>query len=158
VPRQNSPPAGGDAAQAGIGNAEWRPDTTPASNAATRSTIAITRLTGNQPRQHQAKILRFHLFRNAADTMAGFFAAELPSGQIIHSLKLMRGPAGTLWVAMPDQKRRGPDDQLVLDDRGRPIYDAIIEFRDRDCRDRFCALLEALRRQYPEALDAGEAR
>jgi hypothetical protein len=33
-------------AEAGVGNArEWRADTTPVSNAATRSTIAITQLT-----------------------------------------------------------------------------------------------------------------
>jgi len=53
---------------------------------------------------------------------------------------------------MPARQRRGPDDQVALDEWGRPIYDAVIEFRDRAARDRFNALLlAALRHQHPEA-------
>jgi len=90
--------------------------------------------------------------------MLAFFSAELPSGQIVHGRKLMVGPRGKRWIAMPATMRRGSDDELVLDDRGKPIYDRIIEFRDQATRDRFADMvLAALRRSNPELFEeAGE--
>jgi hypothetical protein len=158
MPKYNGPAADGAAARAGadVASAERHPDTTQSLDGAT--TIAIARRRGDQSPCREAKILRFRACLNAAGTLLGFFSAELPSGQIINSFKLMRGPRGVLWIAMPDSKRRGPDDRLILDDRGRPIYDAVIEFRDRDARDRFNALLlAALLRAHPEPF-ADEAR
>jgi DNA-binding cell septation regulator SpoVG len=98
-----------------------------------------------------AKLLRFTPYWNTAGTMLGFFSAELPSGMVVHGLKLMLGPAGKCWVAMPDSKRRDKDDRPVQEG-GKPVYDAFIEFRDRAVRDRFVELLlEALRRAHPSA-------
>jgi hypothetical protein len=90
--------------------------------------------------------------------MLGFFSVELPSGQIIHSLKLMRGQAGKYWIKPPDLKRRGHEDRPVLDERGKPIWDPIVEFRDRATSARFEEIvLEALRQAHPEAF-AGDRR
>jgi DNA-binding cell septation regulator SpoVG len=90
---------------------------------------------GGKP-QPQAKISRFREYRNPAGTMLAFFSAELPSGLLVHQLKLMVGPRGRRFVGMPDNKRRDQDDRLV---------------RDRDARDRFAALiLAALRVERPE--------
>jgi hypothetical protein len=51
----------------------------------------------------------------------------------------------------------GPDDQPVLED-GKPLWDPVLEFRDRPTRDRFNDLvLSALRAEYPELLDEGDA-
>jgi len=109
---------------------------------------------GSKPQPRQAKILRFTEYRNPSGTMLGFFSAELPSGQIIHSLKLMIGPAGKRWVGMPDVKRRDRTDQAMLNANGKAIWDPIIEFTNRDARDRFNAMiLEALRIAHPELFD-----
>ena len=79
---------------------------------------------------------------------------EGSSAEIIHSLKLMIGPAGKRWVGMPDVKRRDRTDQAMLDANGKAIWDPIIEFTNRDARDRFNAMiLEALRIAHPELFD-----
>jgi DNA-binding cell septation regulator SpoVG len=120
-----------------------------------RDTAPAAGFGGPPPRQ--VKILRFTPYRNPSGTMAGFVSVELPSGQIIHSLKLMRGPAGRFWIATPDQKRRDDNDRPVLDERGKPIWDPIIEFADRAARDRFNeVVLTALRQAHPEAFREGE--
>jgi DNA-binding cell septation regulator SpoVG len=101
------------------------------------------------------KIRRFVPHHNTAGTMLAFLTAETPSGMIVHGLKLMIGPQGKHWIALPNVKRRDPDDDRpMLNEDGRPIWDPVIEFASRDARDRFGALvLEALRRAHPEAFD-----
>jgi DNA-binding cell septation regulator SpoVG len=37
--------------------------------------------------------------------MVGFLSVELPSGLIIRNLRLMVGPQGSRWLAMPAQQR-----------------------------------------------------
>jgi DNA-binding cell septation regulator SpoVG len=111
---------------------------------------------GGTPPAGKAKIIRFTPFRNAAGTMAGFLSIETPCGMVIHGLKVIIGSTGTRWIAMPDAKRRDRDDQLVLDANGKPIWDAVIEFCNRDAGDRFGAMiLQALREQHPEVFDGG---
>jgi hypothetical protein len=106
---------------------------------------------GQQP---QTKILKFTPFRNTAGTMRGFVVAETPSGLVIHGLKVMVGPRGKRWIAPPDAKRRGRNDEVMLDANGKAVWDPVIEFRDRDTRDRFNAMiLDALRRDHPELFD-----
>jgi hypothetical protein len=104
----------------------------------------------------RAKILRVVPFRNPVGTMLARFSVETPSGVIYNRLRLMIGPRGKRWLGLPDEKRRGQDDQVVLNEVGKAIYNRIIEFRDRATRDRFQAMfLEALRETNPE-LFAGE--
>jgi DNA-binding cell septation regulator SpoVG len=102
----------------------------------------------------KVKISRFREFKNPVGTMLAFFSAELPSGMVLHGLRLMAGPRGRRWIAMPDIKRRDQDDRPVTGEGGKPVYDPVIEFRDRSARDKFSALLlDALRAEHPEAFD-----
>jgi DNA-binding cell septation regulator SpoVG len=108
--------------------------------------------------QPAVKILRWFPSKNAGGTVLGYFSAELPSGLVIHGLRLMRGSAGKLWVAMPDSKRRANDDSLVLNEAGKPIYDKVIEFASGRAREKFGeAILAALQRTHPEAFADGSA-
>src|SRR5215472_14331542 len=78
------------------------------------------------------EIVRWTAVRNPAGTLLAFFSLRLPSGLVIHDLKLMVGQNGTRWVAMPSVRRRDRDDQPILDTTGKPVFDQIIEFRDKD--------------------------
>jgi hypothetical protein len=101
-----------------------------------------------------AKIRRFTPYRNAAGTMLGFLLVETPSDLVLNGLKVIIGPRGTRWIAMPDIKRRDQDDRPVLGEGGKPVYDPVIEFRDRAARDRFgVQIFGALRAAHPELFD-----
>jgi hypothetical protein len=116
------------------------------------------RLVGNRHgRLAEAKIRRWVSYRNPAGTMLGFLSAELPSKQIIHELKLMRGSKGKHWVALPAIKQLDQDGKPRLNAAtGKPLWSPIIEFADRATYDAFQAMIiEALRRAHPEALDGG---
>lgn len=88
--------------------------------------------------------------------MLTFLSAELASGMIVNGLRLMTGKNGP-WVAMPLQKQLDRDGRPRLDADGKPIFNQIVEFRDRAMADRFNAMvLELVRRERPDVLD-GEA-
>jgi DNA-binding cell septation regulator SpoVG len=100
-----------------------------------------------------AKILRWQPYRNTAGTMLGFLSVELASGLVINDAKLMIGPAGTYWVALPAIKQVGKDGEPKLDANGKQIWSPVVEIPDRNARERFGALIvDALRRQHPDAL------
>jgi DNA-binding cell septation regulator SpoVG len=85
--------------------------------------------------------------------MIGFLSIELSSGLIINGAKLMIGQAGKHWIALPAERQVDRDGNPKLDANGRQAWSPIVEFRDRDARDRFNELvLAALQRQQPEAL------
>ena len=66
-------------------------------------------------------------------------------------VKLMVGPRGLRFLSMPDVKRRGRNDEVLLGEDGKPIYDAVLGFSGREARDRFNqVVLEALRAARPE--------
>jgi hypothetical protein len=78
---------------------------------------------------------------------------ETPAGMIINKARLMNGKHG-LRIALPSVKRIGRDGNHTRDVNGRPIYNQIVEFRNRDIADRFIAeVIEALKREHPEALE-----
>jgi DNA-binding cell septation regulator SpoVG len=109
---------------------------------------------GSKPQPRQARIVRFTEYRNPSGTMLAFFSAELPSGMIVHGLKLMVGPKGRRFVGLPAIKRRDGDDRAMLDPSGKGIWDPVIEFSDRASRDRFGDLIiETLRVQHPQLFD-----
>jgi DNA-binding cell septation regulator SpoVG len=121
-----------------------------------RSPAAISR--GNQmlsPERSKpsagAKILRF--MPHQAGSMLGFLSVEMPSGMIINDLKLMIGPSGKPWLAMPSQKRVDRDGNPVVGPNGKQTYTQFVEFASRTAADRFRRqVLEALRLEHPEAL------
>jgi hypothetical protein len=101
-----------------------------------------------------AKILRFT--PHQAGSMLAFLNVELPSGMIVNDLKLMIGPAGKPWLAMPSQRQLDRDGNPRLDANGKQVWSQLVEFASRSAADRFRHLvLDALRQQHPEAL-AGE--
>jgi hypothetical protein len=98
-----------------------------------------------------AKIRRWNPHRNPAGSLLGFLSVELPSGLIINDLKLMIGPAGTPWIALPAIKRP------QLDENGKQIWSPIVEIPDRGRRARFNELvLDAMRQQHPDVLPLNE--
>jgi len=101
----------------------------------------------------RAVIRRWQPFRNAAGTVRGYLDVEFASGLVINSCKLMVGPAGKYWVATPAVLQRDADGHPLLDANNKPKWAAVVEFRDRESRDRFTdAVLAALERQHAEVL------
>jgi len=75
------------------------------------------------------------------------------NGLVLPDLRLMRGPSGVLWVAMPVTKEKDRDGNPILNEKGRPKYREHIRFRDGAVRQKFtAAVLEALRREHPDVL------
>ena len=106
------------------------------------------------PPPPSAKIKRWQPARNAAGTVLGYLDVELPSGMVINGSKLMVGPNGKHWVAMPSERQLDRDGNRRLDANGKQLWSPIVEFATRDARVRFNELiLAALRRQHPGALD-----
>jgi hypothetical protein len=86
--------------------------------------------------------------------MLGFLSVETPSGTIIRHLKLMFGPRGMRWIGLPSVKRLAQWGQPQLDSRGKPVWNRIVEFRDKPTGGKFDeTVLKALRRAHPEAFD-----
>jgi len=101
-----------------------------------------------------AKIKKFTPFRNEAGTVLGFFSIDLPSGLIIHDCKLMCGPKGGRWVALPSIKRLDHDGNPRLDPHGKAMWSPIVEFVDRPTQDRFRDMvLDVLRSQHPDLFE-----
>jgi DNA-binding cell septation regulator SpoVG len=110
------------------------------------------------PRPPELPRIKFTPWRNTAGTVRGLIDATLPSGLVINGMKLMIGPKGKPWVAMPAVKQVGQDGQPQLDANGKALWNQIIQFRDQATRDKFRDLIiEALRRQHPKALAGGDA-
>jgi len=75
------------------------------------------------PRQASAaKVRRWQPFRNEARTMLGFLSVELPSGLVINDAKLMVGPHGPHWIALPATKQLDKDGNPKLDVNGRQVW------------------------------------
>jgi hypothetical protein len=107
-------------------------------------------------RRTEGKIRKWTPYRNQAGTMLGFVGAELASGMIVDSLKLMVGQTGSRRLAMPSVKLTGADGQPKLAN-GKQIWSDVIKFRDKPTRDRFQQqILDLLRKRAPEAFDDGE--
>lgn len=114
---------------------------------------AATRATWGHRSGPDARIRRWQPYRNSAGTMCGYLDVQLPSGMIVNGCKLMVGPNGKFWVAMPSQKQLDREGRPRLGASGKPTYNQIIEFVDRAAADRFRDLvLDALRREHPDAL------
>src|SRR5262249_27459608 len=101
-----------------------------------------------------ATIRRWQPYRNPSGTMLGYLSVELPSGLVINDAKLMMGPQGALWIAMPSQKRVDRDGNPAVGQDGKQSYSQFVEFANRAAADKFRDLvLDALRRDHPDALE-----
>jgi hypothetical protein len=85
--------------------------------------------------------------------MLGFCSVQLASGMIIHDIRILTGKNG-LWCAMPAQRQLDADGRPRLDANDKPLFNQIIEFKDRTTSDRFSALIVTLvRREHPGDLE-----
>ena len=104
-----------------------------------------------------AKIRKFTPFRNEAGTVLGFLSIQTVSGLVINDVKLMVGPKGSRWLAMPSVKQLDRDGNPRLDANGKALWSPIIEFADRATQDRFRdTVLDLLRASHPELFEDGE--
>jgi hypothetical protein len=93
---------------------------------------------------------------NASRTVVGVFDAALPSGMVLRGCRLMCGPAGQRWIAMPSYRQHDRDGKPRVDDRGKQIWVITVDFVDRATRDRCTEqILAALRREHPEHFVGG---
>jgi DNA-binding cell septation regulator SpoVG len=105
-------------------------------------------------RSRQAKLKKWTAHRSGA--LIGFVSVQLPSGMIVHDLRLMTGKNG-YWIALPAMKQVDRDGRPRTDANGKAIFSPIIEFADRIASDRFRDLvIDVIRREHPEALAGGD--
>jgi DNA-binding cell septation regulator SpoVG len=109
---------------------------------------------GRRSAPSHGKVLKWPPHRNPAGTMLGFISAELPSGMIIHGMKLMVGPKGARWIAMPSEKRLDQERRPVIGEDGKPVYNHFVDFRDKRAREKFRdPILDAIRAEHPEVFE-----
>jgi len=93
---------------------------------------------------------------HASGALLGFLSVELASGLILNDLRLMTGKNG-YWITLPAVKQLDRDGQLRVDAAGKPIFNQLIEFRDR-AADRFAEMVIALvRAADPTFPNGGES-
>jgi DNA-binding cell septation regulator SpoVG len=109
--------------------------------------------TPNTTSAASARLLKFTPLPGLKATRA-FLSVQLPSGLIINDLRLMLGPKGLFWIAMPSVKMTGRDGNPLTDPNGKVRWSPIVEFTDRTTRDRFGEMVIGLvREKHPDALD-----
>jgi hypothetical protein len=113
---------------------------------------------GIRPAASTIKIRRWAPRRNQAGTMLGYIDIELASGLIINGEKLMVGPNGKHWIAPPAERAVDKAGNPIKDAKGKQLWNAFVDFRDKVTRDRFTdQVLAALRQAHPEAFGDGGA-
>lgn len=96
------------------------------------------------------RLLKWAPHVNDARTMRGWLSVQLPSGLIVRDLRLMVGPKGQRFIAMP---------AIKTERNGQASWSDILDFPDRSTRDRFQEpILDLLRQQHPEAFDGEPLR
>lgn len=103
------------------------------------------------------KLLKWTARPNAARTVLGFIAVEMPSGLQILDLRFGIDPKGKRHILPPAEQQCDRSGNLVLDECGKPRWFPHLGFRGDRIRQLFQdQVLAALRARHPE-LFAGEA-
>jgi hypothetical protein len=101
-----------------------------------------------------AKLLRWVPHTNAARTRWGFAAVARAAGLVLKGLKLMIGPKGGRWIAMPSTRATDSSGAPKLDRDGKPFWNDAIAFCDDATRDRFQRqMLDLFKGEHPEAFE-----
>jgi hypothetical protein len=80
----------------------------------------------------------------------GFCTAKLPSGMVIAD-DTIHVSNGKVWASPPSKPMISREGAALKDASGKVRYQPIIEFRDKETRDRWsAAVIEALRQAHPE--------
>jgi hypothetical protein len=86
------------------------------------------------------------------NSLRGFAVIELPSGLVIADVSV-HVSHGKPWASPPSKPMIGKDGAVMKDANGKVRYVPIIEFRDKETRDRWSnAVIEAVRAANPEAV------
>jgi hypothetical protein len=97
------------------------------------------------------KIVEWRALRKGS--LLGFSKVQFPSGLIISDVTILDSGKGP-WAAPPSKPMIGKDGAALKDDKGKVRYSPIIEFRDKDTRDRWSAsVVDAMRDACPEAFE-----
>jgi hypothetical protein len=92
------------------------------------------------------------------NSLRGFVSARLPSGMVVHDISIHVHDSGKRWAGPPSKPQINKDGVALRDDRGKVKYVPIIEFDPKPLRDKFSdAIVDALLREHPDALDGGAA-
>jgi hypothetical protein len=119
------------------------------------SDVATAAGFGGKPPARAMRVT-FRPWENEGKTVLGFVRLELPSGIVVNKCKLMIGPRGRRWLALPSERQRYTDASLRLVD-DKPVWEPTVEIPDKEVRERFQEqALAALGRQYPEAFAGDE--
>jgi hypothetical protein len=83
------------------------------------------------------------------NTLVGKCNVELPIGLKIREIMILKSN-GKRWAAMPSLPRLDKDKKQMIGENGKPLYNFILEWRDRSMGDRFSqAVLDALDLDQP---------
>jgi hypothetical protein len=111
---------------------------------------------GDRPPPRQLRLISFRpLVKNS---LRGFCTVELlPLG-----LKIIDCPVlvihGRAWCALPAKLQVDSTGRQKTDASGKPVYVAVLQWRNREISDGFSnAVISAIRRAHPDALDGGSA-
>jgi hypothetical protein len=108
-------------------------------------------LWGSPPPRKLPKLAKWTPCHNESGTLLGYAEVELASG--MRDLKIMRGPKGELWVALPSKKLFDAAGEPALGQNGKAVYSQIIEFRDKAAGEKFRDLiLDLVRMNHAEDL------
>jgi DNA-binding cell septation regulator SpoVG len=105
--------------------------------------------TNRRATARQARLRKWTPYASGA--LLGFLSVEVASGLILNDLRLMTGKNGH-WIATPAVKLVDRDGNPRVDAAGKPIFNQIVEFRDRATTEKFNGLvIELLRAAHPDA-------
>ncbi|MGC2198610.1 MAG: hypothetical protein WA633_00460 [Stellaceae bacterium] len=107
---------------------------------------------GDRPAPRQLRLIRFQpLVKNA---LRGFCTVEIqPLGLRIIDCPVLVSH-GRAWCALPGKIQVDNSGRQKTDTSGKPLYAAVLQWRNRELSDRFsAAVIGAIRRAHPGALE-----
>ena len=119
----------------------------------TNTTAAAAAGFGGRPGPRQMRLISFRPINK--NSLRGSCSVELPCGLRIDDV-LVHVSHGRPWAALPSKPQIDAEGRVKRDVNGKPIYVAILKWRDRDLSDRFSErVVELVRQAHPGALDDG---
>jgi hypothetical protein len=108
------------------------------------------------PPRTSYRVLEFRPVTKA--TLRGFATIDLGNGLALHDVSIHRQGKRT-WAMPPGRPLIGPDGSVVLDEAGAKVIVPILRFASGGRRTRWMnAVIEAVEREYPDALRDGPAK
>jgi hypothetical protein len=111
---------------------------------------------GDKPPPRRVRVIRWTPKPKGA--LLGFCTVELlPLGLRIIDCPVLVSH-GRAWCALPAKIQVDNTGRQRTDAAGKPLYSAVLQWRNREISDGFSsAVISAIRRAHPDALDGGSA-